>query len=284
MMALHRRWSDDLALSPAMSAQKGSDRTNIQGTSGDDRLAGTDGGDNFHLEDGGDDIARGGAGDDRFYFRDSFTSADKVIGGDGGDKVFINTDTVDAELSADSFRSVEKLDLIAGYAHLNLLDGLASLRVDGSTTNNLDLDASQLSTGAIRVFTGIGDDHIIGGSGNDIIFGSSGADIFTGSFGRDRYVYSSTFDSTSQFNLGVDEITDFSDRDVLYLPTPPISSYHIGETADRVGDVTLSFDADSSMTLVNVYTNGDSQPDMTIELAGDHTNLLVADQSHLINP
>lgn len=281
-MARYQDWQHADSTDLADVVLRGSGRNNIQGTSGDDRLVGTDGGDNFHLEEGGDDIARGGAGNDHYYFRNSFDSADTVIGGTGSDSVSVSIDTLDARLGTENFRGIEALKLGGNHISLVLIDGLADLRINASGVSYFRIDASDVTTGSIRLLGGIGGDIVIGSSGADTFFGSSGADVFTGGDGKDRYFYSSEFDSTSNFNFGVDKITDFSGRDTIFLHMFNVSSYHIGQTADRIGDVLLSYDEPTDITTVSIFTDSDKSVDMSLYLSGLHLDLQVSDSNHLI--
>ena len=123
-------------------------------------------------------------------------------------------------------------------------------------------------------------DTLVGGSGDDTLIASPGKDTLTGGGGHDHFVFGSIQDLKV---TAPDQITDFvSGQDQIDVSAmnallPGGGPFHLGATAGHVGDVTLSYDAAHNRTIIDLFTNADSQPDGVIWLSGQHTGLIASD-------
>lgn len=182
---------------------------NAVGGAGNDVVIGNASANRIFLQAGGDDEAHGGGGNDGVYFGRAYTGADRVFGGDGVDSVALQGNY--AALTLGALHDVEVLLLLPGddgrFGALNgdptsyaitmtdanvaagaLLQVIATqLRAGGE---NLVLDGSAESDGAIHIYAGRGIDRLVGGAGKDgFLFGAdgnlSGADRVDGGGGTD---------------------------------------------------------------------------------------------------
>ncbi len=270
----------------AAGGRGGAGRNNIYGTAGDDRLHGTSGGDNFHVDQGGDDTLHGGAGNDKFFFGNTYTDKDVVYGGDGLDRLILSgTSDTNLVLGPDNFRDIESIKLTGGSYDFTFLDGISDLRVFVSNGSaNLSVDAAEITGANIRIIAGLRDDILIGGNGNDVLIGSFGADTLTGGLGNDVFKYRSIFDSTDSLVGVPDLITDFTIGDRISLPIKEsgVDDYHTGTTPKHIGDVTVTYDSSSNISHINVFTNTDDVPDMTILAVGDLSGIYVIHHSDIV--
>src|ERR1051326_985571 len=163
----------------------------ILGTGGDDNLTGTSGDDTFDMTQGGNDTVSGLAGDDTFIFGSTFTSADKVGGGDGNDTLSLNgnyTGSTAIAFAADSMVNVETISL--GTAHSSDLTPNDAIV---AAAQILSVDGSALGAADTLTFNGAaetdGTFHIIGGAGADVLTGGAGGDIFDLSLGGSDTVF-----------------------------------------------------------------------------------------------
>lgn len=260
--------------------------TKFTGTAGDDRLVGTAGRDTFDVSQGGDDTVRGGDGNDTFVFGSAFTRADVVKGGAGNDKILIAGPYASLiELDAVQLRQVETVEFGGGQNQnysIVVTDGFVNLRVRGDIVGRMNVDASAVTTGAVKLAGGGLKDTLTGGAGDDRIRGGSGGDILTGGPGVDRFIFLNRLESV--LSIGADTIADFSSEDVILLPTGAghLDQYHFGQTEGRVGDVTASFVAAENRTVVRVFMNSDDVEDMTIYLTGDKSQLDIVHDSRIV--
>jgi serralysin len=182
---------------------------NAVGGSGADVVIGNAAANRIYLQAGGDDEARGGGGNDGVYFGRAYTSADTVFGGDGIDSVALQGRY--AALTLGALHDVEVLLLLPGDDHrfgdlsndpttyaiattdANVAAGAllkfiaTELRPGGE---NLLLDGSAETDGAIHVYAGRSIDSLTGGAGRDgFLFGADGnldgADRIDGGGGTD---------------------------------------------------------------------------------------------------
>lgn len=176
---------------------------------GDDRLFGGAGNDSL-IGDGGADYLDGGAGDDflngRQVVEDGTYSngADVLFGGDGNDRLMVD----EGFAYADGGAGTDTL-----YLWTNpYLDQVIDLSEDSLLMLRME------SIEKIIVWTGEGDDTLIGGvqddtfvagAGNDVLYGGDGDDLLTGGAGADTFVFSGTVGS------GFDTVTDFTVGDLI---------------------------------------------------------------------
>jgi hypothetical protein len=169
----------------------------------------------------------------------------------------------------------------------------------GAWVNAMGLNASQsldlrVSTlGNLYVLGGAGDDVIhatasggdsdlVGFDGDDTLIGGPGASTFSGVAGADRIVMINTDDVAHYFAgdsvaKAFDTIENFAGsggRIRLLFDSDTSTStfeydFHLGRTADRVGDIRFRYDAVSDETIVKVFTDHDKVADFILHLTGD---------------
>jgi Ca2+-binding RTX toxin-like protein len=139
------------------------EQNTVFGDSGDNILNGTSDSDWMFGYEGNDTI-NGGDGDDHIF---TGTGNDTVNGGQGYDLVYINRNeaTGDITINSSSLQNVEYLDVQTG-------------------SGNDTIDASSIGDYAF-IYTGAGDDNVIGSNGNDRIFTGTGNDTVDGGSGYD---------------------------------------------------------------------------------------------------
>jgi Ca2+-binding RTX toxin-like protein len=136
----------------------------LAGGPGDDEINGFGGVDEINGFDG-DDTLQGGAGDDTFYASPSADGADEIYGSDGFDIVSYN--------------------LRANAVHVSL-DLQAN---DGQPASGfLPGEQDNISPNTETVFSGKGDDVLIGSPLTDHLFGGDGDDFISGHAGNDTVV------------------------------------------------------------------------------------------------
>ncbi len=174
----------------------------------------------------GVDNLTGGSGVDVFFFEGArWGASDRVNGGGGRDAIVISAGSgvTHIEFAADAFTNIESISLNNHYAsdptqlpsyeivldNGNVAPG-ATLIVNGSSIATaaqfVSIDGSAVEDGNLILYSGAGNDELIGGDGGDILFAAGGADDLTGGAGADTFRYDSTADSTTGSN---DEILDF---------------------------------------------------------------------------
>lgn len=160
---------------------------------------------------------------------------DQLIGGKGNDKLLGRTgnDVLDGKEGDDKLNGHSGNDNIYGSGGNDKLSG---------NTGNDYLSGGK---GGDRLKGGSGNDRLEGGGGKDKLDGGSGFNILTGGGGADEFVFKS----------GQNQITDFSDSDLLSLKKADgISSYkdlmknHVSSVA---GDVLIQDDSGNTVTLLN---------------------------------
>jgi Ca2+-binding RTX toxin-like protein len=227
----------------------------LDGGLGSDTISGGGGNDNL-LSGGGDDFLEGGTGADAINGgggRDNAVYANSALG------VNVNLSTgvaTGGDAAGDTFASIED---IIGSAGKDILAGTA-------VANDL-----QGSFGADRLF---------GFAGNDLLAGGSGADTITGGDGTDRFVFFFAEDSPVGFTTR-DVIQDFSHAqgDALDLhlvdanPVDPIndSFEFLGKdaTIDGPGQISYSFEGNTTVVEINTVGGFESAPEMEIQLQGN---------------
>jgi Ca2+-binding RTX toxin-like protein len=181
---------------------------------------------------GVDDLT-GGAGADVFFFEGTrWGAADRVDGGAGRDSIVISSASGlnHFEFSDTSFTGIEAISVNNRYttdpgqkpsyelvlANGNVAPG-ATLILNGSSITDaaqfVIFDGGAIQNGKLILFSGAGDDALIGGAGADLLYAAGGGDELTGGGGADNFQYRSTSDSTAadpdrilDFAAGVDKI------------------------------------------------------------------------------
>ncbi len=226
------------------------------GSSGDDTLVGLGGNDilsggagNDTLDGGaGHNILKGGAGND--ILNGTAGTSDDLMGGAGNDQI-----------SGNGFDTVDYSDAAHGV------------------TVDLSLSTAQDTGWGVDTLTG-GITGVIGSSYDDVLTGSLGYNSFTGGAGGDIFVFKQIADSQPG---GPDVITDFVEgRDKISLhlidadtTTPGNQAFHFGATPGHTGDIVAT--TSGGNTVLNIYVNGDTTPDMVIQLNGLHPGLSAGD-------
>jgi serralysin len=181
----------------------------------------------------GVDTLTGGAGGDIFYFEGlRWSPGDTIDGGGGRDSVVITgavSGMNDITIADDQFDNVESISVNGRFAtdpsvvpsyHLvvgdhNASNGALILNAASLASNQqVTIDASAVTDGALQMFGGAGLDHLIGGALGDTILGGFGEDLLTGGGGNDIFRYDNVGESTA---TGRDGIMDFSTGDKVDL-------------------------------------------------------------------
>jgi Ca2+-binding RTX toxin-like protein len=174
----------------------------------------------------GVDNLTGGSGVDVFFFEGQrWGPNDKVDGGGGRDSLVISAGSgvTRIEFAADALTNIESISVNNLFAtdpsqkpsydlvlhNGNVAPG-GTLIVNGSSiagaTQFVNVDGSGVHDGNLILFSGAGNDTLIGGDGADLLFAAAGADDLTGGAGADTFRYDSAADSTSSLT---DQILDF---------------------------------------------------------------------------
>lgn len=247
----------------------------IQGTAGDDTYGGTGDADYFDLSAGGVDGASGGAGADAFFFGATLTGTDRVNGGSGADQVGLQGNYTGANrlvLNAATFSGVELLAALSGGSYdLVLADRMTTesgvFTVFGSNLaagDALTVDGSQVLTGALTMYGGLGVDTLTGGGGNDGFY-----------FGPDRWGASDRVVGGAGTNdqLALDgnyavTLTSAMDVEVVVLrsgPTSDRNSFTIAVADDFVlADATKTIFAGGVVSPLTIDASGETNGRLNI--------------------
>ncbi|MGZ8997520.1 MAG: M10 family metallopeptidase C-terminal domain-containing protein, partial [Allosphingosinicella sp.] len=157
-------------------------------------LTGTPQADFFDVDQGGDDDLRGLGGNDVFLFGSTFTSADKVDGGDGTDQIAIQGDYSGGVTLGTEVVSVESLAIMPGsdtrfgdpgtnfydYNITTVDENVAAgakMVVDANRLRageDFIFDGSAETDGVFFIFAGLGVDTLTGGAKNDVFYFGEG--------------------------------------------------------------------------------------------------------------
>ena len=216
---------------------------------------------------GGADVLMGGPGDDRFN------------GGAGLDTV--SYANASAGVHADLETSTPQNTLGAGTDFLVGIEKLIGSNFDdvltaatGGSTLNGGLGDDILGGGA-------GADSLNGGGGADTLIGSDGKDLLTGGGGADRFVFTAMNHSP---HGAPDTITDFTHgADVIDLSGIDADTgagghqhFHLGGGGGHAGDITVTYNAGSNQTELDIWTGTHGPADGEILLNGDLHAMLTA--------
>lgn len=161
---------------------------------------------------------------------------------------------------------------------LRVAAGFGDVVVDnsGKLIGEIDLGygADQLvNAGLIRgdVDLAYGDDLYDGSDGRLVgsLMGGRGADTLTGGLDSDHFRYDQLIDSTL---VSSDLITNLQSDDLIDLSRIDADPSHKGQQHLTAHEVTLTFDAASGNTWLDVDTGGADGPEMRIVIVGDHTD------------
>lgn len=135
-------------------------------------------------------------------------------------------------------------DTVCGLGGPDTLDG-------GNGTDSLcggdGKDKLLGGNGSDWLDAGAGDDRLEGGNSPDTLAGGTGADTITGGSSPDRFIFGA--------NFGRDVLTDFDAKtEVIQMSPSMFGSFDdLLAHAQQVGrDVVITYDADNSLTLLNV--------------------------------
>lgn len=278
------KWQDD-SRNLDTSVFGGNPGETFRGTNGNDSLVGTDLADIFKIQQGGRDHVNGGQGRDTIYAGASLTPKDRFNGGAGTDTLVLEGDySSGLTLQSDTVARLEYVNLLGDFNYAitlapNMRHDKGFFAIDATQAFSLHLDGSAMNF-LLAVYGSSGDDIMIGGTGGDGFVPSSGFDVLTGGGGLDTFYFNFTSDSLPSVG---DVITDF-DGDRINLSSVDGNTQksgdqdlHFGATPGHTGDVTVAYDAGQDVTFVNVFTDDDANPDMVIQLTGDHSDLTAAD-------
>ena len=244
----------------------------IYGRGGDDEIYGSDGRDTIYGNTGDDEI-QGAYGDDWLYGSEG---EDFVLGGDGDDELYGNAgnDELFSGQGDDTLYGGAGDDVFYtpfGTDHNTIYGGAGSDTIDFLWLNkDVDIDLSEdkaavdgtdvaTMTSIENIFTGGGDDVIMGsqqdnaifgGAGDDWIRGKAGADTLTRSGGAHTFYWQhgDIVDSCG-VHLGLDIITDFdATEDTLDFG----SLVNMGACDDITDYVSLEETDDGTMVSVDL--------------------------------
>src|SRR5215510_13728021 len=219
-------------------AQDGADT--LDGGAGDDTLDGGVGG----------DIMRGGADNDTIVVHQRILYSDEIIdGGDGIDRLVVDTDDVyvglatisnmeELFLSSNALNDVQlSPEQLAEFATITHQNGSgAAFGIVGQFAGTYSL-AGKTINGILTLYGSTGADTLIGSSGNDILNGKGGADIIQAGDGNDTIEIN--------HNEGIDDQIDGGagyDKLVLRLsPSPFLPTFSNMEELDLASGVQSVF-------------------------------------------
>jgi Ca2+-binding RTX toxin-like protein len=228
---------------------RGNDR--LVGQDGDDMVAGGQGAD-LLIGGAGHDILIGDRGNDRLFGGDG---ADILNGGQGADALHGDgdndtliglggADTLYGGDAADNLRGNAANDIVYGGDGNDFLNG-------GQGADSLfgggGADVISGSVGFDTLFGGIGDDELNGNAGNDVLNGGLGDDLLRGGTGADTFEFLA--------GDGHDTIRDFGNNvDTIQLDASLAADFAALRLLANVvnGNLVITFDADTSLTLNNV--------------------------------
>jgi len=243
------------------------------GTAGDDDFTGTIWNDTLVGADG-DDTLTGGAGNDRLV---GYVGDDCLDGGNGDDALKgksgndilrggAGADRLQGGTGADSLFGGTAGDQLEGWKGNDLLSG-----DQGDDTLNGGYGDDQLDGGD-------GDDSLRGGAKSDTLTGGSGTDILSGGKGADTFVFRTLDDSRpgagvrdiiTDYQDGIDRI-DLSgfDGDPVTERNDPLHFLGHGDFTGTPGE--FRYVHSTARSLVKIDLDGDTAPDLEIELTGWH--------------
>ena len=241
---------------------------NITGTNGDDSLVGTSSNDNISgLE--GNDTLEGGDGND---ILDPGIGSDSVVGGSGSDRLvfdrssetadvtIIYTDSnVDATITGGvndgtTFREIESVD------ELRLGSGNDNLNLSGTTADQQDIYSGEGNDTVVggssrdRIRGEDGDDSLVGGAGNDSLYGQEGNDTLEGEDGNDD-LFAGSGNDTLEGGQGNDDLSPGTGADDIDGGDGTNDSLNIDNRNDTA-DTTIIYTDKSSGSITGGSNDG----------------------------
>jgi len=247
----------------------------------------------------GANFLTGGSGDDGFFFGQfRFTPNDFVNGGGGSDQLGLQGSYLGASainFGAGQVTNVEFIVLLSASdnrfgafggivnydltMHDSMVAAGQSMVIQANTLRageTFIFNGAFENDGSFRIFSGAADDFIVGsqnadeiwgGAGNDFIVGTGGADILRGGAGNDTFSYREITDSTPGAR---DQILDFASGDLISLAALASNTgggnfTFIGDGA-QTGARQVQVSQTGNQATVNVYLDGDANPDMVIDV------------------
>ena len=225
-----------------------------------------------------DSFLSGGLGND---FLIGGPGNDVIDGGGGMDTVSYRSATAGVTLDLSTTSSQN-----TGGAGIDNVSGIE--KVVGSDYNDILTAAASGSTlnggaGADILNGAAGVDALNGGVGDDTITGGGGKDLLTGGAGADKFIFIAISDSP---HGAPDTITDFTHgSDLINLSdidadtgTGGHQHFHLGGGGGHAGDITVTYNAGSNQTELDIWTGTHGPADGEILLNGDlHATLTAGD-------
>jgi Ca2+-binding RTX toxin-like protein len=223
------------------------DVVRVVGGAGDDVAVGSHGDDVFDMHLGGDDTVTGGLGTNTYQFGTTFTSADRVIGGEGTDVLVLDEADGDLNISSGNVSGIDTLTLQGDHDYVAHIDSGAldadayriasgrdpyhpkmfhftfdgsNLSQDGTIQTNdicniaMGSGDDLVSTGsrADTIRGGAGDDTLGAGIGHNLVYGGAGNDLL----GGDGHIYGGAGDDVLQiFRTPHDRLVGGAGNDIL---------------------------------------------------------------------
>ncbi len=244
-----------------LSGDEGNDQ--IFGLEGSDVLNGGDGNDSL-FGGAGNDTINGGANDDVIFYG---SGNDSIDGGSGTDEIDITGSDALVDLVIGSSTIVDnvvgKTDTFSNIEQISVFVSRFATAFDDT------IDGS-MSDAQLNLFTGAGDDIVIGGSADDTIEGVTGNDTLTGGAGADIF----DFDFIGDVGAIGDVITDFQANDFIDLSlintlgevggVDGLDLVFIGANAFSGSVGEYRFQIGTNETVVQIDENGDGNSDRQI--------------------
>ncbi len=255
----------------------------LVGNGGSDTLQGGGGGDT--LQGGiGADMLDGGAGHDTADYSDSGKgvrvnlSTGTASGGRATGDTLIRIENLTGSNHDDTLTGNAGANVLLGFGGDDSLDGGGRGDILNGGDNNDTLhggggnDNLIGGTGADLLIGNGGSDTLQGSSGNDTLLGGGGPDDLTGGNGSDTFLFLRLADSRP--GAAHDQIEDFHQgQDVIDLSAIDAVKGGGDNAFSFIGDAAFSgtpgelhFVASGGHTFIEGDVNGDSQPDIQIEL------------------
>lgn len=234
-------------------------------------------------------VLRGGDQSDNFQFTNGMDRTLVVDGGGGDDNYVTSYGTAHIHFADHSFVNISNLlyngDTRLTFADGNIAAGKTLTITDQSTAFDNLIDGHKELDGQFYASMGAGADTVIGGHQSDTLFGNGGNDRIVGGQGQDLMAGGGGADTFAFYNAGdsrrghADLITDLENADHIDLSridgdetTDGKQHFHkVGAFTGAAGELTVSYDAGHSQTVILGDTDGDGKAEFELRISGDHT-------------